>query len=151
MTKANIKSLIILYDSTQRSKEIMLNFQEKLIERDSVICQLYAYSITTSKSSNSSILEKIGTNKFTKSKFLISRNKALISLIFRVLRNIRVMNTAILHGPTGSNYTLKEDKLDLIFLKRDSETVHEKVSQALVNSIKKLQFVLNFTNATNIT
>ena len=151
MTKANIKSLIILYDSTQRSKEIMLNFQEKLIERDSVIYQLYAYSITTSKSSNSSILEKIGTNKFTKSKFLISRNKALISLIFRVLRNIRVMNTVILHGPTGSNYTLKEDKLDLIFLKRDSETVHEKVSQALVNSIKKLQFVLNFTNATNIT
>ena len=151
MTKANIKSLIILYDSTQRSKEIMLNFQEKLIERDSVICQLYAYSITTSKSSNSSILEKIGTNKFTKSKFLISRNKALISLIFTVLRNIRVMNTVILHGPTGSNYTLKEDKLDLIFLKRDSETVHEKVSQALVNSIKKLQFVLNFTNATNIT
>ena len=151
MTKANIKSLIILYGSTQRSKEIMLNFQEKLIERDSVICQLYAYSITTSKSSNSSILEKIGTNKFTKSKFLISRNKALISLIFRVLRNIRVMNTVILHGPTGSNYTLKEDKLDLIFLKRDSETVHEKVSQALVNSIKKLQFVLNFTNATNIT
>ena len=151
MTKANIKSLIILYDSTQRSKEIMLNFQEKLIERDSVICQLYAYSITTSKSSNSSILEKIGTNKFTKSKFLISRNKALISLIFRVLRNIRVMNTVILHGPTGSNYTLKEDKLDLIFLKRDSETVHEKVSQALVNSIKNLQFVLNFTNATNIT
>ena len=151
MTKANIKSLIILYDSTQRSKEIMLNFQEKLIEKDLALCQLYPSSIRTSKSSNSSILEKIGTNKFTKSKFLISRNKALISLIFRVLRNIRVMNTVILHGPTGSNYTLKEDKLDLIFLKRDSETVHEKVSQALVNSIKKLQFVLNFTNATNIT
>ena len=38
------------------------------------------------------------------------------------------MNTVILHGPTGSNYTLKEDKLDLNFLKRESKTVHEKVS-----------------------
>ena len=47
MTKANIKSLIILYDSTQRSKEIMLNFQDKLIEKDLAICQLYAYSIST--------------------------------------------------------------------------------------------------------
>ena len=152
MTKANIKSLIILYDSSQRSKEVMLNFQEKLIERDSTIYQLYTYSISNAKSNISTILKKIQTNKFTKYIFLISRNKTLISFIFGFLENSKVMKTVILHASSaGSNYRLKENKLDFIFFKRKDKTVNGKISQALANAIKKLQLVLNFANTTNIT
>ena len=126
-TKANVNSLIILYDSTQRSKEIMLNFQEKLIERDSAICQFYTYSISTAKSNNSTVIEKIQTNKFTEYIFLISRNKALISFIFGFLENSKVMKTVILHASSaGSNYRLKEDKLDFIFLKEKTKQLMEK-------------------------
>ena len=67
----NVNSLIILYASTQKSRKIMLNFQEKLIERNSTICQFYTCSISTSKSKNSTILEKIRANKFTKYIFLV--------------------------------------------------------------------------------
>ena len=151
MTKANIKSLIILFDSTQRSKEIMLNFQDKLIEKDLAICQLYPSSISTSKSNNRSILDKVRTNRFTEYIFLISTNKTLIRLIFGVLRYSKVMKTVILHGSIGSNDILKGDKLDYIFFKRGAKTFHEKLSQALANAIKKLQIVLNFSNTTNIT
>ena len=151
MTKANVKSLIILYDSTEKSREIMLNFQEKLIERDSTICQFHTYSVSTSKSSNSTLLEKIRENKFTKYIFLISRDKTLIRMIFEVVRNSKVMKTVILHGPAGSNYGLKEDKLDFIFFVRKRKSVSKYISQALANAIKELQLVLNFTNTTNIT
>ena len=152
MTKANIKSLIILYDSTQKSKEIMLNFQEKLIERNSTICQLYTYYISTAKSNNSTVLEKIQTNKFTRYIFLISSNKTLIRFIFGLLENSKVMKTVILHDSSaGPNDRLKEDKLDFIFFKRKDKTVNGKISQALANAIKKFQLVLNFTNTVNIT
>ena len=63
MTKVNVNSLIILYDSDQNSLKLMLNLQEKLNERDSTICQFYTYSISKSKLNNSTILEKIQTNK----------------------------------------------------------------------------------------
>ena len=152
MTKANIKSLIILYDSTQKSKEIMLNIQEKLTERDSTVCQLYTYFISTAKSNNSTIFEKIQTNKFTKYILLISSNKTLIRLIFGLLENSKVMRTVILHASSaGSSYRIKEDKLDFIYFKRKDKTVNGKISQALANAIKKLQLVLNFTTTTNIT
>ena len=151
LIKANVNSLIILYDSTQKSREIMLNFQEKLIERDSTISQFYTYSISNSESNNSTILEKIRVNKFTKYIFLISRDKALISMIFGVLRNSKNMKIVILHGPAGSDYGLKEDKLGLIFFTSKRKSVNAYISQALANAIKKIQLILNFTNATNIT
>ena len=151
MTKANVKSLIILYDSTKKSREIMLNFQEKLIERDSTICQFYTYSISTWKSSNSTLLEKIRENRFTKYIFLISRDKTLIRMIFGLLRNSKVMKTVMLHGPAGSDYELQEDKLDFIFFVRKSKSVSKDISYALANAIKKFKLVINFTNTTNIT
>ena len=55
MTKVNVNSLIILYDSEQDSVELMLDLQEQLNERDSTICQFYTYSISKSKLNSSTI------------------------------------------------------------------------------------------------
>ena len=109
----------------------MLNFHEELIERDSAIFQFYTYSISTTKSNKSTTLEKIRTNKFTKYIFLITSNKAVVSLIFGILRNSRVMKTVILHGPAKSGFKIKEDKLDFIFFKKENKSVDEKIAQAL--------------------
>ena len=94
----------------------MLNLQEKLNGRDSTICQFYTFSMSTSTLNNSNILEKIQANKFVRYISIISRDKALISLIIGVLGSSKVMKTIILHRRAKSYYTLKEDKLDLIFI-----------------------------------
>ena len=90
MTKVNVNLLIILYDSDQDSLELMLNLKEKLSQRDSTICLFYTYSIGTSKLNNSTILEEIQANRFVKYILIISRDKALISLIIGVLRSSKV-------------------------------------------------------------
>ena len=72
--------------------------------------------MSTSTLNNSNILEKIQANNFVRYILIISRDKALISLIIGVLGNSKVMKTIILHRRARSYYTLKEDKLDLIFI-----------------------------------
>ena len=72
--------------------------------------------MSTSTLNNSNILEKIQANKFVRYILIISRDKALISLIIGVLGSSKVMKTIILHRRAKSYYTLKEDKLDLIFI-----------------------------------
>ena len=72
--------------------------------------------MSTSTLNNSNILEKIQANNFVRYILIISRDKALISLIIGVLGNSKVMKTIILHRRAKSYYTLKEDKLDLIFI-----------------------------------
>ena len=137
-------------DSIKKSKEIMLNFHEELIERDSAICQFYMYFISTTKSNKSTILEKIRTNKFTKCIFLITSNKTVVNLVFGILRNSRVMKTIILHGLAKSGFKIKEDKLDFIFFKKENKSVDEKIGQALAKKTKTIQLVLKFTNTTNV-
>ena len=97
MTKVNVNSLIILYDSDQDSLELMLNLKEKLSERDPTICQFYTYYISRLKLNSSTILEKIQANKFVKYILIISRDNDLISFIIRDLRSSKVMKTVILH------------------------------------------------------
>ena len=130
-------------DSIQKSKEIMINFHEELIERDSAICQFYMYFISTTKSNKSTILEKIRTNKFTKCIFLITSNKTVVNLVFGILRNSRVMKTIILHGLAKSGFKIKEDKLDFIFFKKENKSVDEKIGQALAKKTKTIQLVLS--------
>ena len=72
--------------------------------------------MSTSTLNNSNILEKIQANNFVRYILIISRDKALISLVIGVLGNSKVMKTIILHRRAKSYYTLKEDKLDLIFI-----------------------------------
>ena len=72
--------------------------------------------MSTSTLNNSNILEKIQANNFVRYILIISRDKALTSLIIGVLGNSKVMKTIILHRRAKSYYTLKEDKLDLIFI-----------------------------------
>ena len=72
--------------------------------------------MSTSTLNNSNILEKIQANKFVRYILIISHDKALISLIIGVLGSSKVMKTIILHRRAKSYYTLKEDKLDLIFI-----------------------------------
>ena len=72
--------------------------------------------MSTSTLNNSNILEKIQANKFVRYILIISRDKALISLIIGVLGSSKVMKTIILYRRAKSYYTLKEDKLDLIFI-----------------------------------
>ena len=151
VTKVNVNSLIILYDSDQNSLELMLNLQEKLNERDSTICQFYTYSISKSKLNNSTILEKIQINKFVKYVLIISRHRALISLIIGVLRSSKVMKTVILHDLAESAYELKEDKLDLIFINYSYNLVTRHIAQALAKAVKKHQLNLNSASTTNIT
>ena len=151
MTKVNVNLLIILYDSDQDSLELMPNLKKKLSQRDSTICQFYTYSIVTSKLNNHTILEEIKANRFVKYILIISRDKALISLIIGVLRSSKVMKTVILHRLVRSAYKLKEDKLDLIFINGNYKLVNSHIAQALANAIKTHQLNLNSAFTNNIT
>ena len=150
MNKVSVNSLIILYDSDQSSLELMLNLQKKLSEKDSSICQFCTYSTSTSKLNTSTILEKIQANKFLKYILIISRDRALISLIIGVLRDSKVMKTVILHRRARSGYKLKEDKLDLIFVSGNYNLLDEHIAQSLANAIKKHQLNLNSASLTNV-
>ena len=151
VTKVNVNLLIILYDSHQDSLELMPNLKKKLSQRDSTICQFYTYSIVTSKLNNRTILEEIQANRFVKYILIISRDKALISLIIGVLRSSKVMKTVILHRLVRSAYKLKEDKLDLIFINGNYKLVNSHIAQALANAIKTHQLNLNSAFTNNIT
>ena len=82
---------------------------------------------------------------------IISRDKALISLIIGVLGSSKVMKTIILHRRAKSYYTLKEDKLDLIFINWSCNLVDRHIVKALANAIKVHQLDLNSGSTTDIT
>lgn len=82
---------------------------------------------------------------------IISRDKALTSLIIGVLGNSKVMKTIILHRRAKSYYTLKEDKLDLIFINWSYNLVDRHIVKALANAIKVHQLDLNSASTTDIT
>ena len=107
--------------------------------------------MSTSILNNSTILEKTKVNKFVRYILIISRDKALISFIIGVLRSSKVMKAVILHRRAKSNYTLKEDKLDLNFINSSYNVVDKHIAKALANEIKTHQVDLSSANTTNIT
>ena len=61
------------------------------------------------------------------------------------------MRTVISHRRPKSNYTLKEDKSDLIFINGSYNLVDKRIAKALANAIKTQQVDLNSASTTNIT